>query len=125
MAQAGVQIATSVVVTSRIFAGLLIVLTLSPVTAPFSTCELGAFFARSQTQQSLPLRLPFSHDRSASAPGTVLPAVGTVGARVRTLTFTSHHASPLAQRADAAFGSLSLANRSTSAHTTPVANLRL
>jgi hypothetical protein len=113
------------VVISRIFASVLIVLTLSPVTAPFSTCELGTFFTRTQAHQVLPLRLPFSNNRSASAPGTVLPVVGTVGARVRLLTFTTQHVSPAARMADATFRLGSLANRSTSTHSTPVTNLRL
>jgi hypothetical protein len=114
-----------IVVISRIFASLLIVLTLSPVTAPFSTCELGTFFTGTEPSQPLPLRLPFSNDRSASAPGTVLPAVGTVGARVRLLTFTSQQVSAVTRSADATFGSHSLAHRSSRLYSIPVTILRL
>jgi hypothetical protein len=114
-----------VVVVSRIFASVLIVLTLSPVTAPFSTCELGTFFTGTQAPQSVPLRRPASNDRSASAPGTVLPAVGTVGARVRLLTFTNQQVSRVTRTADATFGAHTLASHRNSAHSTPVTNLRL
>jgi hypothetical protein len=112
-------------VLSRIFASLLIVLTLSPVTAPFSTCELGSFFGGTQTQHSLPLRMPLSNDRTASAPGTILPAVGTVGARVRLLTYISLRVSPVPRLADASLGHHAMTDSRVSVHATPVTNLRV
>jgi hypothetical protein len=122
---AGVEIARQFVVISRIFASVLIVLTLSPVTAPFSTCELGSFFGHTRSQQSLPLRMPVSGNRSASAPATLLPAVGTVGARVRLLTFTSLRLSPISQLAGSTFRQHSLTSGSRRVHATPVTNLRV
>jgi hypothetical protein len=125
---AGVEIATQCVVISRIFASVLIVLTLSPVTAPFSpfsTCELGGFFGRTQSQQSLPPRMPASNNKSASAPATLLPAVGAVGARVRLLTFTSLRVSPISQLAGSTFRQHSLNSGSGRVHATPVTNLRV
>jgi hypothetical protein len=124
-ASTGVEIATQAVVISRIFASVLILLTLSPVTAPFPTCELGSFFGHAQSQQSLPLRMPVSNNRSASAPATLLPAVGTVGARARLLTFTSLRVSPLSQLTGSTFRQHSLTSGSRRVNATLLTNLRV
>jgi hypothetical protein len=104
---------------------VLIMLTLSPVTAPFSTCELGTFYGSTHRHESLPFRPPSQSDRSASSPGTILPAVGAVGARVRLLTITGLHVSPVSPTTSSTFAVQSLNSHFIGAHAAPVTNLRV
>jgi hypothetical protein len=121
----GVQFATPRHVLSKGSAALLILLTLLPVTAPFSTCDVATFFGRAPVRQSMPYRLPQSEDKSsASAPATVPPAVSSAGVRIRLLMFMGFRVLPTSRLEAAAVGEPALDSFIT-AHSIPVTNLRV
>jgi hypothetical protein len=55
---------------NKICAGVLLVLSLLPFTAPFSTCDLGALLGHADTDHGRPARAPI-HAASAPADGSV------------------------------------------------------
>jgi hypothetical protein len=122
----GVQIAMQALVVARIFASLLIVLSSSPLTAPFATCDLATFFDRAPVRQAAPFRLPPSDEKSAArAPGSILPTLSTVGPRVRLLTISGLRVSPASLFAVATLRHQPFQTDLVSVHSPLVTNLRL
>jgi hypothetical protein len=123
---AGAQIAISVFVIPRIFAIVLIVLSSSPVTAPFATCDLATLFGRAPAQHATPFRLPPSDEKSAArTPGSILPTLSTVGARVRVMTHSELRVSPASLFAVATLRHQSFNTDLVSLHSPLVPNLRV
>jgi hypothetical protein len=108
------------------FASVLIALTLSPVTAPFSTCEVATFFHHVSQRAALPSRAPGSEQKStASAQVTLLPVVSTTGARSRLVIFTSRRVTSSATMADAGSEHRSLSRTGVGPDARPATNLRV
>ena len=115
-------------VISRLIARVLVVLVLSPVTAPFSTCELGSVVGGAQTGR--PIRPCRSGCRRATTgrrprpPAPFSPPSASRG-RIRLLTPTSRRASSVSRRGAVTLADNSSSRRIISAHATPVTNLRV
>ena len=90
IAIAGVQFAMQRGVFSKICATLLIALTISPVTAPFSTCDLATLIGRASPGQLPRSHAPAPDDRSSARAPVPVAARLAVRSRLRFVAVADH-----------------------------------